>query len=244
MRIHSTLILAIFCLAGGALAQSTGTTEAGDFATSARTTGQSATASSKPGGFAEPIKSTIDRHKHDFDPPFIANVWVDTGWILAISFSSTEHTPPRVEICECAPIRVAEGQWKFPKSGGAIPADAQLQGDRYYAEFDVLLQSLHAGKPYNYIITVGSDDPTTSWPEQSIGRFTMASTGNPPFRCDSQEKQLIRGVDGSTADCFPYFCRGARCETTCNSVRECVAPTVCNSSGQCINPDYQVPASD
>jgi hypothetical protein len=187
------------------------------------------------GGFAERVGTPkAEVIKRALEPPFIADVKVDTGWTLSISFTNTEHTLPRVEICECAPFRTARNQWKFPKSGGAISAEAKLQGNRHYAEFDVLLLYLHAGKPYNYIITVDNDNPDAGWPEQSIGRFNMASTGNPGFRCDSLQPQLIRGVDGSTADCSPYFCRGAKCETTCNSVSDCVAPTLCDTNGQCV----------
>jgi hypothetical protein len=59
--------------------------------------------------------------------------------------------------------------------------------------------------------------------------------------CDDH---ILTLEDGGTVDCAPNTCSAeGLCRTSCESVRDCVAPTVCNASGRCALPDEPAASS-
>ena len=52
--------------------------------------------------------------------------------------------------------------------------------------------------------------------------------------CDGDH--TITGANGETTDCSPYTCTPAGCQTSCQSVLDCVSPAVCNGSSHCVLP--------
>jgi hypothetical protein len=76
---------------------------------------------------------------------------------------------------------------------------------------------------------------------------TVDSNCAPGERCDTSTGKCVGGVtcdgnhtitgaNGQTTDCSPYTCTPAGCQTSCQSVVDCVSPAICNASNQCVQP--------
>ncbi len=175
--------------------------------------------------------------------PFINDVQVAPGWNLIISFNSTQKTKPLVEIGPVPPVRDRNGILTFPVGSGAVSRFVSSDSGQYYSEFDVLREGFEANKSYYYIINVFNDNPgTIRNRDQETGRFTMAGAGYPAYICE--DAHIVRGVDGSASECFPYHCIAGQCQNSCNSINNCLSPTVCNPNNKCEYPSSDDGSSD
>jgi large repetitive protein len=78
--------------------------------------------------------------------------------------------------------------------------------------------------------------------EGKAGRCSAINEGACGAACDGDH--ILKQVGVPDVDCAPYKCSGPQCNTTCASVRECVAPAVCSLEGQCVPPSSPSPSDD
>jgi hypothetical protein len=107
--------------------------------------------------------------------PFIDDVRVrpDTRDVI-ISFTSTQKTPPLIEIGKVAPASDQHGILAFPSGSGAFSRFVPGQKGKYSLNLGTLNEQLDIGTMYYYIINVFNDDKNnTNRPrEQVTGKFT------------------------------------------------------------------------
>jgi len=75
-----------------------------------------------------------------------------------------------------------------------------------------------------------------------VGRCSGINEGACGAICDGDH--TLKQVGAPDVDCAPFKCAGPRCNTTCASVRDCVAPAVCDLAGQCVPPVAASPGDD
>ena len=73
--------------------------------------------------------------------------------------------------------------------------------------------------------------------ECASGERCDTSTGKCVAGVTCDGNHTITGANGQTTDCSPYTCTPAGCQTSCQSVVDCVSPAICDSSNQCVLPD-------
>ena len=97
----------------------------------------------------------------------------DTREVI-ISFTSTQKTPPLIEIGKAAPARDGQGVLTFPAGIGAFSRFVPGQNGTYSLNLGTLGEQLDIGSRYYYIINVFNDDKNnTKRPrEQVTGQFT------------------------------------------------------------------------
>ena len=107
--------------------------------------------------------------------PFIAEVQVrpDTRDVI-ISFTSTQKTPPLIEIGKVAPAADQQGILAFPADSGAFSRFVPGQNGTYSLNLGTLGEQLDIGSRYYYIINVFNDDKNNPRRprEQVTGKFT------------------------------------------------------------------------
>ena len=92
---------------------------------------------------------------------------------VVISFSSTQKTPPLIEIGKVAPQRNSKGNWEFAPIAAAFARFAPLQDGRRVLDLNVQQEELSLNTTYFYIINVFNDDKSdASLPRaQKTGQF-------------------------------------------------------------------------
>ena len=186
----------------------------------------------RPAGvFSERISANKKSRLALIAPNYIGDLKLETGWHLLVSFTSTQHGKPLVEIGRVAPVAGRDGNLAFPSGSGTTARFVSLDGARYYADFDVLREGFEAGATYYYIVNVFGDGAAEATRDQRTGRFTMAGTGAPNYVCDDHQ---VHGIDGSVSECKPYLCQAGQCPKQCASVDDCVAGAACTPGGQCV----------
>lgn len=106
--------------------------------------------------------------------PFIGEVRVrpDTRDVI-ISFTSTQKTPPLIEIGKVAPAPNPQGILSFPVNSGSFSRFVPGENGKYSLNLGTLGEQLDIGTPYYYIINVFNDNKNnTKRPrDQVTGKF-------------------------------------------------------------------------
>ncbi len=74
------------------------------------------------------------------------------------------------------------------------------------------------------------------------GRCSAINEGACGAACDGDH--TLKQIGAPDVDCAPFKCGGPRCNTTCASVKDCVAPAVCSLDGQCVPATSNAPGDD